>query len=67
MVIILSALFMCILGMEAKGQQVFSLATHVIPLTQLKSRQDTLEISLSANSQQIDGSYYVLPFDYKCV
>jgi hypothetical protein len=42
-------------SLEVKGQQQFSLAKHVIPLTQLKSRQDTLEVSLSANSQQIDG------------
>ena len=33
-------------SLEQKGKSAFSLAQHVIPLTQLKSRQDSFDVAM---------------------
>ena len=38
-------------AIEAKGSQTMSLAKHVIPLTQLKSRQDAFDVAMQVRDE----------------
>jgi hypothetical protein len=41
-------------SLEAKGASAFSLAKHVIPLSQLKSRQDAFDVGMQVSSDAAD-------------
>jgi hypothetical protein len=43
-------------SLEQKGKSAFSLAQHVIPLTQLKSRQDAFDVALHVCATYVPSS-----------